>query len=189
MLYTADSAVPWNGLASVTEAPSGGDAQDYYIDGMKTLNIAALEEFAGTIEAFSSPVEFAPCAGRLEISPALYVADQAKRSFGFSYRTLLGNDVSGISLGYRLHLVYNALAKISDFSHGTNSETVNVIPYSWAITTIPEVVTGFKPTSHFVVDTISLDPDILGQLEAILYGDDDNDPRFPSAQEFVTLTS
>jgi hypothetical protein len=190
MLYiNTDVAVPWNGLSSVTEAPTGADPQDYYLDGRKIQSIAASEEFGATIDAFSSPIEFAPCAGRLNLSPALYVADQPRAKFGFSYRTMIGNDVNSTDLAYKVHLVYNAVAQISDFTHTTDSDSAAPIVYSFTVTTLPEEIDEFKPTSHFVVDSRKIDPTILSQLEAILYGDDDNDPRFPSAQEFATLTS
>jgi hypothetical protein len=190
MLYVGTSiAVPWSGLASVTEAPTGGAAQDYFLDGRKILSVSSAEEFTAKIEAFASPLEFAICAGRVEISPALYVADQPRQSFNFSYRTLIGNDVDGIDYAYKVHLVYNALAQISDFTHGTTSDKSSVVTNSWSITTTPVVVTGFLPASHFVADSRLIDPTILGQLEDILYGSDATDPRFPSAQEFLTLLS
>jgi hypothetical protein len=188
MLYVGTSvAVPWSGLASVTESPTGGDAQEYYLDGRKILSISSSEEFAAKIEAFASPLEFAICAGRVEISPALYVSDQPRQGFGFSYRTLIGNDDLGTDFAYKVHLVYNALAQISDFTHGTVTDKANVSTYSWAVTTTPVVVVGYKPASHFVADSRTVDPLVLAQLESILYGDDSDDPRFPSAQEFLTL--
>jgi len=190
MLYVgANVAVPWSGLTSVTEAPTGGTPQDYFLDGRKILSVSSSEEFTAKIESFASPLEFAPCAGRSEISPAFYIADQPRQSFGFSYRTMIGNDVSGVDFAYKVHLVYNALAQISDFTHGTTTNTANVSTYSWAITTIPVIVTGYKPASHFVADSRTMDPTVLSELEAILYGDDSNGPRFLSAQEFLTLTS
>lgn len=188
MFYTGFGiAVPWNGLSSVAESPTGGTPQDYYVDGQKILTVSIGEEFAGTITAFSIPDEFAPCAGRLELSGSLFVSDQPRPSFNFSYRTLLGNDLDGLAYGYKVHLVYNALASISDFAHVTNSDAPGLTAYSLAFTTTSEAVDGYRPTSHFVVDSISLDPAILAQLEAILYGDSSNDPSWPAVSDLMTL--
>lgn len=186
MLYVENVAVPWNGLMSITEAPTGGVAQPYYLDGRKILSISALEEYSATIETLAAPIEFAPCAGRLRLSPGLFVTDQPKPMFSFSYRTLIGNDVLSTSFGYKLHVVYNATAKISDFSHGTISDSPSVSAYSFDVETVPVLVAGFKPTAHIVIDS-RLDSDILAQVESILYGDNTDDPRVPTASELVTL--
>jgi hypothetical protein len=187
MLYVGPYAVPWSGLTEVIESPSGGAPTPYYLDGLKVLNIASSEEFAATINAVASPVEFAPCAGRIRLSTALFATDQPKNTFGFSYRTLIGNDLLGTKFAYKIHVVYNALAKISDFSHGTVDDSPTLNSYSWAIDTVPEIISGYKPTSHLVIDSRVNSDDIMSQVEAILYGDDDNDPRLPGAQELVTL--
>lgn len=188
MLYIdSDVAVPWSGLLSITEAPSGGDPQPYFLDGQKVLNIAAAEEFAATIETLAAPLEFAVCAGRLNLSPGLFASDQFKKSFTFSYRTLIGNDVLGTAFAYKVHVIFNALAAISDFSHGTIGETPSPGSYSIGISTSPVVIAGYKPTAHLVFDSRLNSDDILTQVEAILYGDDDNDPRMPTAAELVTL--
>jgi hypothetical protein len=187
MLYIGSNAVPWSGLASVTEAPSGGEPQPYYIDGDKVLNIPSGEDFGATIEAYSAPLEFAPCAGRLYLSEGLYAADQQKQTFGFSYRTLIGNDVQGVSLGYKIHIVYNALAQISDFLHSTMTDGPSVQTRSWDVTTVPVVSAGFRPVAHFVVDTRINTADPVSQLEDILYGSDDDDPRLPTLAELADL--
>jgi hypothetical protein len=188
MLYIgSEVAVPWSGLASVTESPEGGGAQPYYLDGRKILNIPVGEDFAGSIEAFGAPKEFAPCAGRLRLSTGLYVADQPKEVFDFSYRTLIGNDSAGPSFGYKVHVVYNAMAKIADYTHSTDVDTPSIKTYSWDITTFPESPAGYRPTSHFIFDTRFVNAYIVARLEDILYGDDDNDPRMPTADELVTL--
>jgi hypothetical protein len=171
----------------VTESPIGGDANPYYLDGQVVLNIPAGENFSATLEAFAFPLEFAPCAGRLQLGAGLYASDQPKISFGFSYRTLLADDVEGTTLGYRIHVVYGATAKISDFAHETESDSVSLKTYSWLITTVPVEVPNFRPTAHFVVDTRRVTLDTLNAVEAILYGDDNNDARLPTGIELNTL--
>lgn len=179
--------VAWNGLVSVSEAPSGGSANEFFIDGQKYMNVASLEEFAATIEAFSTPDSFAPCAGYAQLSPGLFVTNQIRQQFGFSYRTLLGDDVLGTSLGYKIHLVYNALAKTSDFVRETTTDSPNVKSRAWDISTVPVSADSYKPTSHFVVDSTRFDPSIITSLENILYGAVSTDPRLPDISELVTL--
>ena len=187
MLYTSLSSVPWSGLVSVTESPSGGDVTPYYLDGQKILNIAAGEDFNCSIQTFAAPVEFAPCAGWLVLSPALYATDQPKETFGFSYRTIVGNDQSGSDFAYRVHLVYNALAQTSDFSHETITESVSPKTHSWNITTSPVTIPGYRPTAHFVFDTRKNSADVMTALEDILYGNDTTGPRLPATSELVAL--
>lgn len=191
MLYTTEFgvlsvAVPWSGLASVTEAPVGGDPSPYYLDGRKILNIAAGVDFAGTIQAYSAPLEFAPCAGHTQMSTGLYAADQPKQTFGFSYRTMIGNDLVGTSFGYKLHLVYNATAKVSDYTHATVSKSPSPNVVSWDITTVPLPVAGYRPTSHFIFDTRYVASNIISHIEDILYGNDTDDPRMPTQDELFT---
>lgn len=187
MLYTSLFSVPWNGLVSVTESPDGGDPVPYYLDGRKVLNISASENYKGTIQAFSAPLEFAPCAGRLLLSPALYAADQPKETFGFSYRTLVGNDLAGTDYAYKVHVVYGVTGKMSDFAHETVADKVNPRTYSWDINAVPVPVPGYRPTAHLSFDTRKNSSDVMTALEAILYGDDINDPRMPVVSELVTL--
>lgn len=188
MLYIDDNvAVAWPGLVSITENPSGGDAQPFYLDGQKILNTSAGEDFAGSIESFGAPAEFAPCAGRLHLSTGLYAADQLPKMFNFSYRTLIGNDVSGTEFGYKLHLVFNATANATDYIQTTNSDNPSIKTYSWDVTTVPVSIDGFRPTAHFVFDTRYTNIFVIARLEQILYGDDTHDPRFPTVAEIVDL--
>lgn len=189
MLYVNNTFAPWNGLVNVTEAPDGGVATPYYLDGQKVMNIDAGENFKGSIQAFSAPIEFAPCIGRGVLSPALYAADQPKLPFNFSYRTLIGNDLDGTSFAYRVHLVYNALAQNSDFVHKAITDSPSPSTYSWNIVTSPIAVPGRRPTAHLVFDTRQNGSTVMTALENILYGDISDDPRMPSATDLITLLS
>lgn len=188
MFYPESGAgVPWNGLASVTESPNGGDSEPFYLDGQQVLNLSAGEDFEATIEAFSAPPEFVICAGRLQIATGLYVTDQPRQTFGFSYRTLVGNDLVGTTLGYKVHIVYGALAKIADFENASITETPAAKTFSWAITTVPVAASMLRPTAHIVADSRLISSDHLGSIETILYGDDDDDPRMPTTTELIPL--
>lgn len=180
--------VAWPGLISVPESPSGGDARAYYIDGIKYLNISSAEEFEATINAFASPAEFAPCDGTTAIHNGLFVTQQPRKSFGFSYRTMVGSDLDP-DYGYKIHLVYNALAAPSQRSNNTINDSSEPDAFSWDISTRPPTFTGYKPTAHFVVESKATAPYRLAAFEDILYGNDTNLPRLPPAQELVDFFS
>jgi hypothetical protein len=190
MLYVGEAvAVPWNGLVSVSEKRSGGDAQPVYLDGRKVQNIAAGEFFGATVQTFTFPIEFSACAGRFQLAAGLYAADQPKQEFGFSYRTLIGNDTQGTNFAYRIHVVYNAIAQIADFEHETNGDSPTAKIYSGDITTVPVAIDRFKPTSHIIVDTRNVSSDNLASIEDILYGGYLNGPMLPDISDLVALLS
>lgn len=185
--------VPWNGLTAVTENPSGGSADPYYIDGIKYLNIPAAEEYEATIEAFTYPDEFAVCDGSAQPYNGLFLTAQPRKSFGFSYRSKVGNDLSGADFAYKIHLVYNALAEPSSRNNKTIGDSTDPANFSWKVTTKPPPVTGYKRTSHFVIDSRLADPFTLAAIENILYGDSSHTSRLPDPDEllniFLTTTS
>lgn len=181
VLYVGNVGVPWNGLVSVTESPTGGDATPTFLDGQKVLNVAGGESFAATIEAYGIPVEFAPCAGWYMVASGLFATEQPKTTFGFSYRTLTGSDDKGTALGYKVHIIFNALAKNADFSRETISDKPSVKTHSWDITTVPLPVAGRRSTAHIIFDTRMIAPENIAKIEAILYGTDTTDPMLPDA--------
>jgi len=185
-LDTADG-VPWNGLISVSESPSGASLSEYYIDGVKYLQLLGAEQFAGSIEAFTYPDEFAACDGTKPAGNGLFMTHQPRQSFGLSYRTKVGNDVEGIDLGYKIHLIYNALAAPSQKQNNSLSDTVDAGHFNWQITTKPPTFAGYKPTAHMVIDSRETPTDLLAQIEDILYGSVDSAPRLPSATELLFL--
>lgn len=187
VLYVDNIGVAWNGLTSVKESSSGGDPSPYYLDGVKYANIAASEEFEATIEAYSAPREFGQCDGTTSIQNGLFITQQKRKKFGFCYRTKRGNDTSGLEYGYKLHLVYNALAAPTDRENTTISASVDVNPLSWAVTTTPPVVSGYKPSAHMVIDSTQTTTARLKTVEDILYGTDAAAPRLPSQEELIVL--
>lgn len=181
------AGVPWNGLISVDETSLGGETRPFYQDGFKMLNLAGAEEFGATVQSFYPPVGFAACDGTLAISNGLYATQQPRAPFSFSYRTRIGNDIDGIDLGYKIHIVYNALAASSDRSRSTITESAEPQPFSWEITTLPPIVTGFKPTAHFEIDSRTSDPEALAEFEGILYGTVEENSRLPSVVEMISI--
>lgn len=173
VLYQTDGfGVVWNGLTAVTEAPSGAEAIPYYLDGVKYLNIAGLEEFSGTIEAFTFPDEFSEYDGTVVIG-GLNAHQQLRKSFGLSYRTKLGNDISGTDHAYKIHIVYNALATPSEKQYITLGQDLEPLNFSWSFTTTPEIpnsLTKVLPLAHISIDSTQTTPLQMRLIEDILYG-------------------
>ena len=162
--------VAWNGLTSVTESPDGAEPTDLWADNIKYASMRSAETFGGTIEAYTYPEEFNECDGYLVIAEGVYAGQQGRKSFGFCYRTKLGNDVDGSEHGYKLHLVYGATASPSEKGYETINDSPDAITFSWEFETTPVNMTGGKPTSVIVIDSTKADATKLATLEGILYG-------------------
>lgn len=179
--------VAWNGLTAVTESPSGAESTPLYADDIKYLNLMSNEEFGATIEAYTYPDEFAECDGSATIATGVTIGQQARKMFGLSYRTTLGNDTDGVDHGYKLHLIYGALAAPSEKAYATINDSPEAITFSWEVTTTPVSVSGFKPTACITIDSTKADADKLTALETILYGGEAEEPRLPLPDEIATL--
>lgn len=188
VLYVASQpGVAWNGLISVSETPSGGDAKEYYLDGIKYLNLSTAEEYEATLVSYSSPSQFGPCDGTVSIHNGLFATQQPRQSFGLCYRTLLGNDVEGPDHAYKLHLVYNALSAPAQRPHRSLGGQSDPAVFSWAITTKPPPITGLKPTAHLVIDSRTAAPEALSEVEDFLYGTDSEDAILPTPDELIAI--
>lgn len=181
--------VAWNGLTTVTESPSGAEATPLYADDIKYLNLISTEELGGTIEAYTYPDEFAECDGSAAIATGVYIGQQPRKTFGLSYRTTLGNDVDSNAYGYKLHLVYGALASPSEKAYATINDSPEAITFSWEFSTTPVNVVGFKPTANIVIDSTKVKAENLANLEKILYGDTDVEARLPLPDEVAQIMS
>jgi len=184
---TYPKGVAWNGLISVTESPSGAEPTPIYADNIKYLNLMSTEEFGATIEAYTYPDEFAQCDGSAEIATGVMIGQQNRKVFGLSYKTTLGNDIDGTDYGYKLHLIYGALAAPSEKGYSTINDSPEAITFSWEVATTPVSVTGFKPTASITIDSTKADPTKLAALEDILYGSEESEARLPLPDEVATL--
>ena len=184
------NGVAWNGLTAVTESPSGAEATPLYADDIKYLNLLSTEEFGATIEAYTYPDEFAACDGSAALVDGVMIGQQARKTFGLCYRTTIGNDTNGNDSGYKLHIIYGALAAPSEKAYATINDSPEAITFSWEVTTTPVNVTGAKPTASITIDSTKADSTKLAALEDILYGKDGepgNEPRLPLPDEIKTL--
>jgi len=181
--------VAWNGLTAITESPSGAEANAVYADNIKYLSLVSAEEFGATIEAFTYPDEFAICDGSAELSDGVMVAQQTRKTFGLSYQTLLGNDVDGNDYGYKIHIIYGALAAPSERAYATVNDSPEAITFSWEVTTTPVAVTGFKPTAVLTIDSTKIHWSDLHAIEALLYGTELVAPSLPLPDAILALIS
>ncbi len=177
----------WNGLISVSESPSGAESNKQYANNKVYLNLMSAEEFAATIEAFTYPDKFAECDGSAELAPGVFVSQQRRKSFGLSYRSLVGNDTDGTDYGYKLHLVYDGLAAPTEKTHTTLNESPEAGTFSWEISTTPVNVPGHRPSATITIDSTKVDAAKLAELEAILYGTAGVDARLPLPAEIIAL--
>lgn len=194
VLYTPvngvySSGVAWNGLVSVTESPSGAEATAQYADNIKYLNLVSAEEFGATIEAFTYPAEWAKHDGSAVPEAGISIGQQARQPFGLSYRTRVGNDVDGSDFGYKIHLVYGALAAPSEKAYATINDSPEAITFSWEITTTPVPVEGFKPTAILTIDSTKVSAASLQTIEDSLYGTTGTSPRLPLPEEIIQMAS
>ena len=190
-----DKGTAWNGLTAVNENPTGGEANPFYANNKKYLNIISAEDFGFGIEAYTYPDEWEACDGSAEIAPGVTAGQQTRRVFGLAYRTLIGNDTEGQDHGYKIHLVYGAQAAPSQRNHGTVNESPEPTAMSWDATTTPVEIPGAKPTAHLVINSTKTPADKLAALEEILYGKDAStedgsdgaDSRLPMPAEIIEL--
>lgn len=179
--------VAWSGLTTVTETASGAEATPLYADNIKYLNLMSVEELGGTIEAYTAPDEFGACDGTAELTTGVSIGQQPRQTFGLAYQTILGNDTENNKHGYKIHLIYGALASPTERSYATVNDSPEAMTMSWEFSTTPVSVKGFEPTSLVVIDSTKVDAKKLAAFEAIIYGSDDVEARLPLPDEVATL--
>lgn len=193
VLYVQDETgaypvgVAWSGLRSVSESPSGAEPSPLYADNIKYLNLLSTEEFAATIGAYYSPEEFDACDGTATLAKGVTIGQQKRKTFGLCYRTKIGNDIDGDEHGYKIKIIYGALAKPSQKEYQSVNNDPSAIELSWEVSTTPVKVTGMKPTATLEIDSTKIDAEKLKTLEDVLYGNGENKARLPLPDEIKTL--
>lgn len=180
---TYTPGVGWNGITQIAETPDGAEPEKQYADNIIYLTLMSAEELNGTIEAFMYPDEWAIIDGSAELADGVTIGQQPRKTFGLSYRTKIGNDVDGQDHGYKLHLLYGAKVSPSERTYETLNDSPEPITFSWEFSTTPVAVTGYQPTALIVIDSTKVDATRLSQLETILYGTEEEDPRLPLPDE------
>ncbi len=185
-----ENGVVWNGLTTVTETPSGAEETAIYADNIKYGSITSAETFGGTIEAYQSPVEFDKCDGSASPVKGLNIHGQKRAGFGFTYRTMRGNDTPDeTDDGYIIHIVYGAKASVSERSYATVNDSPEAMTLSWEFTTTGIPVTGhpeYKPVSLITVKSWEFDPSKITALENLLYGEGETEAKLPLPDEVIS---
>lgn len=184
---TYPKGVAWNGLTAVTQSPSGAEATPLYADDMQYLNLYSAEEFGATVEAYTYPDEFAECDGSAELADGVFVGQQPRKAFGMAYKTVIGNDTENNKHGYKIHIIYGAMASPSEKAYATINDSPEAITLSWELTTTPVSVEGFEPTAYLEIDSTKADPTKLAALETKLFGDTEAEAQLPLPDEIKTL--
>lgn len=183
--YTSGFA--WNGLTKITEKPTGATPNKQYANNLLYLNLLSTELFDCDVEAFTYPDEFGQCDGTSEPEPGVAIGQQTRKSFGLAYRTKVGNDLDGTDFGYKIHLVYNALAAPSQRDYATINDNPAAAALVWSVSTIPVDIPGMKPTATIVIDSTKVDPIALATLEDFLYGTTGQDPTLPTPAAVLAI--
>lgn len=198
---TYDKGVAWNGLTAFSESPSGAEETELYANDKKYGSLRSAEKFGGTLEAYTYPEEFEQCDGSLEVATGVTIGQQARKSFGFTYKTVVGNDVS-TDYGYKLHIIWNASVSPSEKAYASINDSPEAITFSWELAATPTEVTinnVKKYTASMVIDTTKLENGKantkLKDLEDILYGtnasgnDQGSDPTLPTPAQVIATMS
>lgn len=179
--------VAWNGLTAINESPSGAEPTPMFADNIKYVTITSAEEFDFTIEAFMYPEEFNECDGKAVVTQGMTANQQSRATFGLSYRTKIGNDVTQ-EAGFKIHLIYGALASPSAVDRSTINDSPEGVNFSWECTTTPVPVPDFKPAAHFEFDSRTLPEAKMTALLNKLYGGEaDAQPTLPPIEEVIAL--
>lgn len=184
---TYNEGVAWNGLTGVNVSPSGAEPTKLWANNAQYGTVLSQEELGATIEAYTYPDEFAVCDGSAELAPGVHIGQQTRKPFALTYVTKIGNDVQSLDHGYKIHIIYGALAAPSEKDYQTINESPEAITFSWEVTTTPVDVPGFKPTAYITIDSTAVDSEILKVIENSLYGTDSTEPELLMPADIIDL--
>lgn len=187
LFVDGSSGVPWVGLVNFVQSHSGGTSSPNYLDGIKISNRSSPEEFEGTLEAYTYPVEFERCDGTYRAENGLRVTQQRRRPFSMVYRSKIGNEIQGLERAYKLHILYNLTAEPSDVGYKTLADQNEPLTFSWKVSSRAESIEGFRPSAHFIIDSRDIPPPLLASVEDLLYGTDTTEPVIPSPGELLFM--
>jgi hypothetical protein len=190
VLYLSDnSGIPWNGLTGIEEDVGDDTSDPAYFDGVKYSDIPSTGDYSATLSAFTYPDEFLVYEGIVSLGNGLFVDGQTSKTFGLSYRTLVGSDLDGTAHGYKIHLVYTLTAYPDSLSHETLNDSPNPLAFSWKITGIPQNAPKYRPTAHVIFDSRFLNAALLAVIEDTLYGNATINASLPSVSALMDIVS
>lgn len=178
--------VAWNGLTSIEDSISTS-VDPVYFDGVKFNDIVTVGDFKARLRAWTYPEEFMAFEGTLEDQTGFWITGQQPSQFCLSYQTLIGDDINELRAGYKIHILYNLTAIPSSRNYDTLSLDIQPTEFEWDISSIPEDLEGFRPSAHVILNSLDIDPNLLKDIEDILYGDENNDPHLPPLQGLSTF--
>lgn len=168
--------IPWNGLVSIKEENSGGEAGTNHIDGQKYQSSAKREDFAATVTAITYPEAFGDILENFQ-------TQVMQQPFGMCYRTRSAESAEG----YELHLVYNCYAEPTNRDYVTVNAQTDLATFSWSITTLPEIFPYLNASSHIIVKSLTAKSAVVEAIEDILYGTRWTPPSLPTIPELVGI--
>jgi len=188
VLYlTNGSGVAWSGLTEMSEAPSSGPSTPIYFDGQKRRDLDSLGDFAATLSAITFPDEFLEFDGFGDLGDGMFVDDQYVSTFGLSYRTKIANDSDGTDYGYKIHILYNLTASPDEKTYQTLSSVSKPTQFAWKVDAKPESLPNYRPTAHVIIDSTKIHPELLSDIEVVLYGNDSTEPFLPPLSDFYSF--
>lgn len=181
--------VAFNGVTAINQNPSGAEETAIYADNIKYASLMSAEDFGAGIEAVWYPEEWAECDGEKSALKGVYVGQQTRRPFGLCWRNELGSDVYDESDdNYELHLAYGMKAKPSSKSDKTTNASPENETYSWDCTSTPVPVPNMNQSAHLRINVKDFeDKQKIKDLEDVLYGTEDADPRLPLPEEVYSI--
>lgn len=187
VLYPEDKpAVVWNGITGVDES-GNGTTTVHYVDGEIFLTDGEPTDYSGKLTAFYYPNELNDCIGMPEVADGFRIDNQKPQRFNLSYRALIGSGLSGDMFGYEIHLLYNVVASIGSKSRKTVNDSPDPMSFEFDLSATPVPLPGYRPSSHFVIDTRYLQPGRIEELEEILYGDSASLPNPEDIFELINF--
>lgn len=177
----------WNGLINVTEKPEGAEVTKLWADNINYANLMSAEVFKGSVEAYTYPEEFNECEGHADIVPGARIGQQSRAVFGLCYRSMVGDDTSPEPSDYKLHLIWNAVVSPTEKAHNTINENPEAETFSWEFDTTPVSIAGHKASASMEMDSRTLSKEKMAEIEKVLYGDDETEPRLPMPDEMIQL--
>lgn len=177
-------AVTWNGLVSVDEL-TARETKSWYQDGVKMYDYTLVKPYEAKIKAFTYPSILDTLMGGRKQNGILVHEQPVGGRFGLSYRTLIGGQVQGPAMAYTIHVVYNLLATPEDISQTTIGNQANPDPLGFSVSGIPIPVAGMRPSCHLSIDSRSVSPERLTQIEEALYGTGNQDAYLPTPAQLI----